>query len=169
MLITWRNRVSNSAGKGVWLMDGRWDGGLAKADCSDWESGFRMNQPTPDYTTMVQTWKICWDMLGKDWDMLGKRLICCKLSAYCRCCNIRRRSIRCVMPDTDSLWILFWCSLMMVVLPKMLSSKFRGWYDDNGVVPLSWSKRVSQWKKFIGHLNFNIWPFGDSIVSDNLV
>lgn len=97
---------------------------------------------------MVQTWKICWDMLGKDWDMLGKCLICCKLSMCCRCCNIRRRSIRCVMPDIDSLWILFWCSQMMMALPKMPSSKFGGGMQIMELYPLSWPKRVSQRKKY---------------------
>lgn len=86
-------------------------------------------------------------MLGKDWGLLGKCLICCKLSTYCRCCNIRRRSIRYVMPDIDSLWILFWCSLMMVVLPKTPSLKFRGGMMIMELHLLSWSKMVSQRKK----------------------
>lgn len=79
--------------------------------------------------------------------MLGKCLICCKLSVNCQCCNIRRRSTRCVTPDTDCLWILFWCSLMMVVLPKTLSLGFRGGMLITELYPLSWSKRVSQRKK----------------------
>lgn len=41
--------------------------------------------------------------------------------------------------------------------------------DDNGVVPVIMVKKGVSTKKIIGHLNFNIWPFGDSIVSDNLV
>lgn len=41
--------------------------------------------------------------------------------------------------------------------------------DDNGVVPVIMVKKGVSTKKIIGHLNFNICPFWDSIVSDNLV
>lgn len=96
---------------------------------------------------MVHAWKICWDMLGKDWGMLGKYLIWCKLYAYCRCCNIRRRSIRCDMPDIYGLCILFWCSLTMMALPMTLPAKFRGDMMIMELHPLSRAKRLSHRKK----------------------
>lgn len=40
---------------------------------------------------------------------------------------------------------------------------------DNGVVPVISVKKAVSSKKIIGHLYFNIYPFWDSIVSDNLV
>lgn len=42
------------------------------------------------------------------------------------------------------------------------------WDADNGVVPVIMVKKGVSTKKIIGHLNFNIYPFWDSIVSDNL-
>lgn len=168
MLITWRNGVSNYAGTGVWLMDGRWDGGLAKADCSVFESGCRMNQPTPDYTRWFRYEKFvgtCWGKIGACWGSVWFAVNCQHIADVAisdagqsdTWCLILTASEYCF----GAVW-WWWCcqrcyhrnSEGMMIMELHL---------------LSWSKMVSQRKKIIGHLNFNICPFWDSIVSDNLV
>ena len=42
---------------------------------------------------------------------------------------------------------------------KDVAAGIKGWYDDNGAVPIIMDKEAVSPKKNIGHLNFNICPF----------
>lgn len=167
MLITWRNGVSNSGGTGVWLVDGRWDGGLAKQIVPR-ESGFRMNQPTPDCTRWFRYEKFvgtCWGKIGACWGSVwfaANYLYIADVAisdagqsdAWCLILTVSEYCFGAV--------IWWWCCQRCRIEIQRRDS-------DNGVVPVIMVKKGVSTKKIIGHLNFNIYPFWDSIVSDNLV
>lgn len=146
MLITWWNCVSNYAGKGVWLMDGRWDGGLAKADCPDWESGFRMNQPTPNYTRWFRHekfvgtyWGTCGTYWGSAWFAVNYLHIA---DVAISDTGHQIRDARCWQPlntvlvqsDDDG-------------VAKDTIIEIQRWVDDNGVVPVITVKKGVPTKK----------------------